>query len=229
MLMKTPAAAAFLMAWVLTPLPAQADPFAVTTVLSSSGALFCRSTIPCSGEGTSSLTFDSGDQSATLTFIGLSSTFEVTNRPSPVTLGEFELSASGGFVFPTHPANPELSIVRFVLTMTHSSPTMSMRRQQWLFGPGGEPSLTVLQARQGYVTFPLGPFGNGYTRMVYDMNPFPFTIASNAVTPVTADVGVVPEPATMILFGTGLAGAVLVRRRRRQVTTMATGARSSIV
>ena len=43
--------------------------------------------------------------------------------------------------------------------------------------------------------------------------PFPFTIRPGSTTPLTADVGAVPEPASIVLLGTGLLGAAAARRR----------------
>ena len=69
-----------------------------------------------------------------------------------------------------------------------------------------------------YVTFPAGPLppGFNYSSLVYTVAPFPLSIAGNGLTPVTADAGLVPEPATLIIAVTGLLGAAQVRRRQRR-------------
>jgi len=181
---------------------AGADPFTVSTSIVTSGWFDCRSTIPCTGEGTSSLTFGGG----TLTFTGVESTFDVTNRANgPIVLGTF--SVSEGFVFPSHPV-PSQPAVRFWLSVKQSTPVPAEMVKLWQLRNG------TVQIGIDHFSLPLGnSTQSGYTAIVYDLNPFPFGSQGT----LTADVGVVPEPASMLLVGTGLAGALAARRRRRGV------------
>ena len=196
---------------------ARADPIVVTTTtITTAGSFTCRTIPGCSGEGTNAVTIGSGSGSATLTFHGLTSTFDVTNARSPVfTVGEFELNASEGFIFPTHSSNPRLPMLRFALTFTQSGPVAATGTKHWQFGPGGRESLT-LQMGRGYMVLPIGPASDAYSRIVYDFTPFPFTVIPGTRTPLNATVGAVPEPGTMMLLGSGLAGLVMARRRRRE-------------
>ena len=196
---------------------AGAEPIVVTsTTVSTSGTFSCRSTIVCSGEGTNSITFGSGANTATISFTGVQTTFDVTNELTQVTLGSFQMTASDGFIFPTHPTHPtNLPILRFFLTTHESLPVSTTSNRLWEFGPGGHEALPLMIG-SGYQVLTLGGSVPGYHSTVYTYRPFPFTLSPGTVS-LTADAGAVPEPATMVLLGTGLIGAASAARKRRRI------------
>ena len=206
-------AGAFLLCTV--PSLAGADPVTVTTTtITTSGVFDCRGLTSCTGEGTNSITFESGGLFGTLTFNGSTSTFDVTNGRTPVTLGQFAFESDEGFVMPSHPANPNQPMLRFALRATQTLPVASQTTAHWQFGTRG-PGLLSQQIGYDHFSLGLGPGFGGYTRIVYNLTPFPVTLGATT-TALTAEAGVVPEPATMILLGSGMAAAALARRRRRQ-------------
>jgi hypothetical protein len=210
---------------VLVP-KAAAEPFAIlpdgslvfNAAFVTSGVFWCG-VVPCTGSGTSTVTIGSGTQTTTITFRGVEATAQVGNVVTPVSLGTFEAIASDpAFRFPPHPQNPNAAALYFDLSLSHTSPVPATTRTTYFFGPGGGLDLPLLQARSNWLGAPVGPNppGFNYTQIIYTLSPFPFSIAGSGLTDLSADAGVVPEPATMALVGTGLAiGAWAGRRRRR--------------
>ena len=103
---------------------ARADSVVFPTSFATSGTFGCHVPIPCTGEGTNSITIGSGADTATITVTGVNTSVDVTNQRQDVpSLGEFSMTAPEGFVFPVVPSNPtQRAILRFSLSLVQTLP-----------------------------------------------------------------------------------------------------------
>jgi hypothetical protein len=193
----------------------------IDTAFTTQGVFSCA--LGCSGSGTNSIIFGSGTNTAALTFFGVSATVPVfSGAKTHATLGVINASATDGFTFPTIPANPNQSLVILSLTLLQSSPVPGAGHTTWGFDLGGGgtqlPLQTIFGGGPTFMELPIGPQPPPYhySSLVYTFDPFPFTIPSNGIVDVGADIGAIPEPTTLLLFGTTMAGLGLVRWRRRR-------------
>jgi hypothetical protein len=193
----------------------RAESFPLAGAFSTDGVFTCVRSLPCTGSGTSSVTLGSGSNTATLTFNGVDTTIDIDNVARPVTLGHFEVTGSPGFTFPKR-INPTNPVLRFNFRIRQTSPVDNTNSKELSFGPGGKSDLPLLMGTD-HTSFGLATSAPGfrYEALVYSIAPFPFKISGNGVTDFTARVGVVPEPATFVLVGGGLAAAIAARRRKR--------------
>ena len=198
----------------------RADPFVIlpngelefNTSFSTQGVLVCN---PCTGSGTNSVVFGSGANTVTLTFIPVSNTILVGADPVTTVMGQIQVTTTGsGFVFPTG-SNPNARSIFFIIAVTQTSPTAGTLALSFS-APGGATSLTYSTLVTDWLQFSAGPNppGFSYTNIVYSFLPFTVPNA-DALVNINARVSAVPEPASLLLLGSGVGMMLGLLKKRR--------------
>lgn len=170
------------------------------------------------------LTYSSASGSLTFTFTGTSGVFTAGNVSRPLELGTLHVTETGSYSFPTV-GHPNTIFLTFNLAVNSTLPiaTTAVWRAGYIREGGivDGSYINPVGNEYGYrdhFTIPTAPRPpRGSTIIVASHGMPPWLFASSADHVLTAQVGLVPEPSTWMMLGTGLLGlgGVALRRRSR--------------
>lgn len=206
-----PAALFFLLCFFAAPARTQADPISITTT----GQFFANG-----GPGSNSVTYGSGGDTVTLTFVGVNNSW--TNPPVnssgaiATSFGQIHVSVTG---------NGATITPGTVLNLSGTQTGSPFGNFNFAFSARVEGTITQ-NGSNARLVFPLtyNVFqlqGGPYSMMVFSVehvNGAYVNLAppgvNGGVTSINGTAGPIPEPATAVLLVTGLAGLAARARRR---------------